>query len=157
MWEWIEWMATLLQSQERLIRIPRAAFMKPLSVHFLWHCLSLYAHIRLFSHGTSALCASDEQWSLAEELLHAFCIAQHAQHIYCITPRQKASLHCLFPSILLCIRFLTSSIPGPTFSLPILVSVFSVRLSLIWSPTPVYPFQVDWHYSCSKQMEPLLR
>lgn len=114
-WKWIEWMATLPQNQERLIKIPCAAFLKPLSVHSWWHCLSLHGHIQLFSQVTSALCASDEQWSLTEGLFHVFCIAQHAQHIYCITPRQRASLRCSFWSVLLCIRFLILSIPGPTF------------------------------------------
>lgn len=147
-------MATLLQSQERLIKIPCAAFLKLLSVHFLWHFLS-YMPKYIFFHRVwvhSVPWMSNDHWQrnyfMFSALLsrHSTFTASHQGREHLFTPHFGlfSSASDLFPYPFL----------APTFNLPVLVSIFPVSLRLTWSLTPVLSFQVEWH--CSG-LQPLLR
>lgn len=113
-----EWLATPLQSQERLwLSFPvRPSWSLSLCTFYdiASHFVLIYSSFqRARVHSVPRI--SGDHWQRNYFTFCTFCIAQHASHIYCITPNHRASLHCPFQSVLPCTRFLISSIPGPTY------------------------------------------
>lgn len=151
LWQQTEWLVILLQSQERLwLRFP----VQPAWSLFLCtfngifsHCMLIYSSFhRAQVHSVPRISSKHRQRNYFT--LCTFCVAQPALHLCCITPDQRASLHCPFQSVLICSKFLISSIPGPTFQSSHLSLSFLSHTQPYLSPTPIHPLQGNWHCIC---------